>query len=100
MKILGMGFPELLSLLPILALGAAVYALVAFARSRKVAAANSDDGQTQASEKQKYVRRAIAGAVIALVCIALTGVHVCESCGKAFYGKTYASYYCTLGVLS
>lgn len=41
MKILGMGFPELLSLLPFLALGAAAYALVAFVRSRKVA----DGGQ-------------------------------------------------------
>ncbi|WP_270298380.1 hypothetical protein [Eggerthella sinensis] len=93
MKIMGMGFPELVSLLPLLALGAGVYALVAFIRSRKVAVASSGNAQTQNSQKEKYVRRAIVGVSIALVCIALSGFHVCEDCGKMFYGKTYASYY-------
>ena len=91
MKILGMGFPELLSLLPFLALGAAAYALVAVVRSRKVA----DGGQAQDAERRKHVCRAMAGVLVAVLCIALAGFHVCESCGKVFYGKSYANYYCS-----
>ncbi|HIY84490.1 hypothetical protein [Rubneribacter sp.] len=93
MKILGMGIPELLSLLPFLALGAAVYALMSFLKSRKVATSLSGDAQVQNMEKQKYTRRAIIGIAIALICVALTGFHICDSCHTIFFGKSYANYY-------
>lgn len=36
---------------------------------------------------------AIALVIVVLAFIALTNVHVCESCGDVFFGKSYANYY-------
>ncbi|MDY3981766.1 hypothetical protein ACTQZK_00885 [Paraeggerthella sp. LCP19S3_G8] len=93
MKIMGMGFPEFLAMLPLFTLVLAAYAIYAFVRSRKAASLPLSDGSVQDSDKEKYMRRAIVAALFVGGFVVLMNMHFCDNCGNWFFGKVYSSYY-------